>query len=78
MTSTNFSIILSGGGVKDRTYLVGKGNAGATAAGSLGTNWPIQKGKAYLFKYYVKYIKDTTKADGLEQYLKISTGDTLI
>lgn len=76
MTSTNFSIILSGGGVKDRTYLVGKGNAGATAAGSLGTNWPIQKGKAYLFKYYVKYIKDTTKADGLEQYLKISTGDT--
>jgi hypothetical protein len=75
MTSTNFTVFNTGGGVDDNTYLVGKANAGATAAGSIGTAWPIQKGKAYFMKYYVKYV-DTTKVDGSEQYLKISTGDT--
>ena len=76
MTSTNFTIVNTGGGMFDDTYLIGKANAGATAAGSVGTAWPVQKGKGYLLRYYVKYIKDTTKVDGLEGYLKIATGDT--
>lgn len=76
MASTNFTVVTTGGGVFDDTYLVGKANAGATAAGSIGTAWPIQKGKGYYLRYYVKYIKDITKVDGLEGYLKIATGDT--
>jgi len=76
MTSTNFTVVNTFGGVFDDTYLVGKANADAAVAGSIGTAWPITKGKAYFLKYYVKYIKDTTKVDGLEAYLKISTGDT--
>src|SRR5574344_1461953 len=37
MTSTNFTVINTGGGVDDNTYLVSKTNAGAAAAGSIGT-----------------------------------------
>jgi len=70
LTSTNFSLITTGG-VNNSQYLVGLKNESSTSAGSIGTGWTIQPGKTYYFSYHVKY-QSTTAAAGTEQWTKIS------
>ena len=70
LTSSNFSIVTSGG-IDNSKYLVGLNNESSTSAGSIGTGWPVQAGKTYYFSYYIKYQNNTTAA-GTEQWTKTS------
>jgi hypothetical protein len=74
MIAANFTV-KDTGGINNSKYLVGIGNTGSTAVGSIGTSWPIEVGKGYLMKYYVRW-QDTTKASATQSYLKVSTTNT--
>ena len=50
LTSSKFDIVTDG----DTKYLKAKASEGSTAAGSIGTAWPIEAGKTYVFGYRVK------------------------
>ena len=69
LTSSNFSIITDG----DNHYLQGKQNQGSTSAGSIGTAWPIENGKTYIFSYRVKNEKKAGNTD----YQKLSLTNSL-
>lgn len=70
LTSTKFSISATGG-VANSKYLVGLANENSSSSGSIGTGWPVEPGKSYLFAYQVKYLTAATAA-GSEIYLKTS------
>ena len=53
LTATNFTIVTDG----DNKYLQGKNNQGVAGAASIGTAWPIEAGKTYVFGYKVKNEK---------------------
>lgn len=69
LTSSNFSIITDG----DNHYLQGTQNQGSTSAGSIGTAWPIENGKTYIFSYKVKNEKKAGNTD----YQKLSLTNSL-
>ncbi|OJX90237.1 MAG: hypothetical protein BGP01_14595 [Paludibacter sp. 47-17] len=70
LSTASFTLVPNGG-INDSQYLVGTKNEGATAAGSIGTSWPIESGKSYVFTFYVKYLT-ATSADATELWLKTS------
>lgn len=59
------------GGVNNSRYLIGTTNAGSSAAGSIGTGWPVSIGKMYYFSYSVKHVNSATGATS-EPWLKVS------
>lgn len=59
------------GGVNNSRYLVGTTNASSSAAGSIGTGWPVSIGKMYYFKYHVRHLNTATAATR-EPWLKVS------
>lgn len=70
LSATNFTLV-STGGIGDSQFLVGTKNEGATAAGSIGTSWPVETGKSYVFSFYVKYLT-ATNPTVTEMWLKTS------
>ena len=70
LSSEKFSLIPTGG-INNSQYLVGTVNEGATASGSIGTSWPIEAGKSYVFSFYVKYLTASNPA-ATELWLKTS------
>lgn len=70
LTSAKFTVSATGG-VNNSKYLIGITNENSSSSGSIGTGWPIETGKSYLFAYQVKYLTSTTPA-GSEIYLKTS------
>lgn len=70
LSSEKFSLIPTGG-IDNSQYLVGTFNEGATASGSIGTSWPIEAGKSYVFSFHVKYLTASNPA-ATELWLKTS------
>lgn len=70
LSSEKFSLIPTGG-IDNSQYLVGTFNEGATASGSIGTSWPIEAGKSYVFSFHVKYVTASNPA-ATELWLKTS------
>ncbi len=70
LTSTNFTIMTSGG-MGNSKYLVGTKNESSASAGSIGTGWNITSGKKYYFSYHIKYENTATVA-GNEEWSKVS------
>ena len=52
LTSTNFTIETDG----DNKYIRSKNHGGAASAASIGTAWPIESGKTYVFSYKAKAV----------------------
>ena len=69
LTSSNFDIVTEG----ENKYLQAKSNSGNDAAGSIGTAWPIENGKTYIFSYKVK----NEKKAGNASYQKVTLTNTL-
>lgn len=74
LSTAKFSVRTTGG-VDNSAFLVGTTNEGASSSGAIGTGWPLQKDKSYLFAYQVKYM-DASRTAGSEQYLKVSLTNT--
>ena len=60
LTSAKFTTQTEGG----NTYLVGTVNEGGSANGSIGTAWPIEAGKTYVFSYRVKSLSTAAGEQG--------------
>ena len=70
--------ILSDGAQDGSKYLHPKASEGATANGSIGTGWNIEKGKTYVFSYYYKVSQVNSAGSNTEfQYWKTSLTNTL-
>lgn len=52
LASSNFEIVTEG----ENKYLRSKNHGGSTAASSIGTAWPIEAGKTYVFGYKAKAV----------------------
>lgn len=70
LTSTNFTLNNTGG-VDNSAYIIGKVNANSSSAGSIGTGWPVEADKKYLFYYHIKYV-NSASASGTEEWVKVS------
>ena len=67
----------STGGVDDGAYLRLTENLGKGSNGSLGTVWPLEKGKTYVFSYFLKNHSDTVAENPAGYgYIKASMSDT--
>jgi hypothetical protein len=69
LNSTNFDIVTE----NDNKYLRSKNHGGSSAASSIGTAWPIENGKTYIFGYRTK----TAKSGGSTEFQKVSLTNTL-
>ena len=56
LTADNFDIVTEDG----NSYLRSKNHNGAGGAGSIGTAWPIENGKTYVFGYRTKAVNEGT------------------
>ncbi len=56
LSSSNFDIVTEG----ENKYLKSKNHGGSTAASSIGTSWPIEAGKTYVFGYKAKAVNAGT------------------
>lgn len=63
------------GGVDDGAYLRLTENAGKGGNGSIGTAWEIEKGKTYVFSYFIRQ-NTNTEAVAKEGYIVTSETDT--
>lgn len=68
LTSSNFEIVTDG----ENKYLKSKNHGGSTAASSIGTAWPIEAGKTYVFGYKAKAVNA-----GTTEYHVVSLTNTL-
>ena len=68
LTSSNFDIVTEG----ENKYLKSKNHGGSTAASSIGTAWPIEAGKTYVFGYKAKAVNA-----GTTEYHVVSLTNTL-
>jgi hypothetical protein len=75
LTAAKFNLV-STGGVNNSQYLVGTTNESSTSSGSIGTSWPLEAGKTYMFSYYVKYLPDAANKTGNEPWLKVSLSNS--
>ena len=65
----------SNGGVDDGAYLRLTENAGKGGSGSIGTAWPLEKGKTYVFSYFAR-LNTNTDAVAKEGYIITSETNT--
>lgn len=65
----------SNGGVDDGAYLRLTENAGKGGNGSIGTAWPLEKGKTYVFSYFARLNTDVN-AVAKEGYIVTSETNT--
>ena len=68
LTSSNFDIVTDG----ENKYLRSKNHGGSTSASSIGTSWPIEAGKTYVFGYKAKAV-----SAGTTEYHVVSLTNTL-
>ena len=68
LTASNFDIVTEG----ENKYLKSKNHGGSTAASSIGTAWPIEAGKTYIFGYKAKAVNA-----GNTEYHVVSLTNTL-
>lgn len=68
LTSSNFDIVTDG----ENKYLKSKNHGGSTSASSIGTAWPIEAGKTYVFGYKAKAVNP-----GTTEYHVVSLTNTL-
>lgn len=68
LTSSNFDIVTDG----ENKYLRSKNHGGSTSASSIGTAWPIEAGKTYVFGYKAKAV-----SAGTTEYHVVSLTNTL-
>lgn len=68
LTASNFDIVTEG----ENKYLKSKNHGGSTAASSIGTAWPIEAGKTYVFGYKAKAVNA-----GNTEYHVVSLTNTL-
>ena len=65
----------SNGGVDNGAYLRLTENAGKGSNGSIGMAWPIEKGKTYVFSYFIR-MHTNPQAISKELYIRASETDT--
>ena len=68
LTAANFEIVTEEG----NSFLRSKSHNGAGGAGSIGTAWPIEAGKTYVFGYRAKAVNQ-----GTTEFHKVSLTNTL-
>lgn len=74
LSSGNFTLKTEG--AQDGSqYLVGTKNDGSGGAGSIGTAWPIEGGKTYVYSYWLKSEKGGTGTNYLVNSLTNKAGD---
>lgn len=65
----------STGGVDGGAYIIPQDNQGKGGNKSIGTAWPLEKGKTYVFSYYVNNTSNTAAVEK-EGYIVTSQTDT--
>ena len=65
------------GGVNNGSYIVPTGSKGKGENDSPGTSWPIEKGKTYLFSFYMKNMSNTgAESPAGDGYIKVSLSNS--
>ena len=71
----NTEVYLSGG-ADGGAYIVPKSSSGKGSNGSIGTTWTIEKGKTYVFSFYLRNSSNVNAENpASDGYIKVSTSD---
>lgn len=72
--SSSYFTLKTNGAQKGDQYLVGTVNAGATGLASIGTAWPIESGKTYVYSYWIKSETGKTETNYIKSALTNNPG----